>query len=175
MPSLHPVSRLELIRKLKGLGFEGPFPGGKHQWMRRSGLRVTIPIPTAAQSTPVSFAESSVRRGSPLMNGPMHELGNVVVRAPVRITSDKCLDAERASPDLPRCGRSGPRRASSGNCRPGRGSESNSGDRRWREFSTPPSTPFSPSPDLANLENRETSGVLYPFRFASPSPRGTLL
>ena len=42
MPSLNPVSRRELVRKLKGLGFEGPFPGGKHQWMRR-GDCLTIP------------------------------------------------------------------------------------------------------------------------------------
>jgi hypothetical protein len=43
MPSLDPVSRRELIRKLKALGFEGPFPGGKHDWMRRGRLRLTIP------------------------------------------------------------------------------------------------------------------------------------
>jgi predicted RNA binding protein YcfA (HicA-like mRNA interferase family) len=45
MPSLKPVSRRELVRKLKSLVFEGPFPGGKHEWMRRDGLRVTIPNP----------------------------------------------------------------------------------------------------------------------------------
>jgi predicted RNA binding protein YcfA (HicA-like mRNA interferase family) len=45
MPSLSPVSRRELVRKLKGLGFEGPFPGGRHQWMRRGRLRLTIPNP----------------------------------------------------------------------------------------------------------------------------------
>jgi predicted RNA binding protein YcfA (HicA-like mRNA interferase family) len=45
MPSLRPVSRRELVRKLRGLGFEGPFPGGRHQWMRRRGLRLTIPNP----------------------------------------------------------------------------------------------------------------------------------
>ena len=45
MPALDPVSRRELVRKLKALGFEGPFPGGKHQWMRRGGLRLTIPNP----------------------------------------------------------------------------------------------------------------------------------
>ena len=45
MPNLNPVSRREFVRKLKILGFEGPFPGGKHQWMRRSGLRLTIPNP----------------------------------------------------------------------------------------------------------------------------------
>jgi predicted RNA binding protein YcfA (HicA-like mRNA interferase family) len=45
MPSLKPVSRRELVGKLKRLGFEGPFPGGKHEWMRRGTLRVTIPNP----------------------------------------------------------------------------------------------------------------------------------
>lgn len=45
MADLKPVSRRELIRKLRTLGFEGPFPGGKHEWMRRDGLRVTIPNP----------------------------------------------------------------------------------------------------------------------------------
>jgi predicted RNA binding protein YcfA (HicA-like mRNA interferase family) len=34
-----------LVRKLKALGFEGPFAGGKHQWMRHGSLRVTIPNP----------------------------------------------------------------------------------------------------------------------------------
>jgi predicted RNA binding protein YcfA (HicA-like mRNA interferase family) len=45
MSSLNPVSRRELVRKLKALGFEGPFSGGKHQWMRRDSLRLTIPNP----------------------------------------------------------------------------------------------------------------------------------
>jgi predicted RNA binding protein YcfA (HicA-like mRNA interferase family) len=43
MAKLSPVSRRELIRKLKSLGFAGPFHGGKHQWMRLQGLRLTIP------------------------------------------------------------------------------------------------------------------------------------
>ena len=52
MPSLKPVSRRDLVRKLRALGFEGPFPGGKHEWMRRDGLRVTIPNPHAAAIDP---------------------------------------------------------------------------------------------------------------------------
>ena len=52
MPSLNPVSRRELVRKLKGLGFEGPFPGGKHQWMRRADCALRFPIPTEARSIP---------------------------------------------------------------------------------------------------------------------------
>lgn len=45
MANLSPVSRRELVRKRKALGFEGPFPGGKHPWLRRGGLRLTIPNP----------------------------------------------------------------------------------------------------------------------------------
>jgi predicted RNA binding protein YcfA (HicA-like mRNA interferase family) len=45
MPSLNPLSRRDLVHKLKKLGFEGPFAGGKHQWMRRGSLRLTIPNP----------------------------------------------------------------------------------------------------------------------------------
>ncbi len=52
MSSLNPVSRRELVRKLKALGFEGPFPGGKHQWMRNGGLRLTIPNPHGGEIDP---------------------------------------------------------------------------------------------------------------------------
>ena len=45
MPGLNPVSRRESVRKLRALGFDAPFPGGKHQWMRRGGFRLTIPNP----------------------------------------------------------------------------------------------------------------------------------
>jgi predicted RNA binding protein YcfA (HicA-like mRNA interferase family) len=40
------------MRRLKALGFEGPFPGGRHQWMRRDGLRVTIPNPHGSEIDP---------------------------------------------------------------------------------------------------------------------------
>jgi predicted RNA binding protein YcfA (HicA-like mRNA interferase family) len=52
MPSLNPVSRHELVRKLKALGFDGPFPGGKHEWVRRARLRVTIPNPHGGSIDP---------------------------------------------------------------------------------------------------------------------------
>jgi predicted RNA binding protein YcfA (HicA-like mRNA interferase family) len=52
MPNLRPVPRRELMRRLKALGFEGPFPGGRHQWMRRDGLRVTIPNPHGSEIDP---------------------------------------------------------------------------------------------------------------------------
>ncbi|MFP4067912.1 MAG: type II toxin-antitoxin system HicA family toxin [Spirochaetaceae bacterium] len=45
MSRLTPVSREELIRRLRRLGFEGPFKGGKHQFMLRRQLRLTLPNP----------------------------------------------------------------------------------------------------------------------------------
>jgi predicted RNA binding protein YcfA (HicA-like mRNA interferase family) len=43
MPSA--ISRRELIRKFKQLGFDGPFSGGRHQFMKKSNLKVRIPKP----------------------------------------------------------------------------------------------------------------------------------
>jgi len=40
-----PVSRRRLIQKLRKLGFRGPFVGGRHQFMERGSLRITIPNP----------------------------------------------------------------------------------------------------------------------------------
>jgi len=40
-----PVSRRELIQKLKRLGFVGPFTGGRHQFMERKGFKIIIPNP----------------------------------------------------------------------------------------------------------------------------------
>jgi predicted RNA binding protein YcfA (HicA-like mRNA interferase family) len=39
------VSRPELIRRLKDLGFDGPFPGKRHQHMKRDATLVIIPNP----------------------------------------------------------------------------------------------------------------------------------
>ena len=45
MAEIKPISRIKLIKKLRGLGFEGPFGGGKHSYMRKSGKRIIIPNP----------------------------------------------------------------------------------------------------------------------------------
>jgi predicted RNA binding protein YcfA (HicA-like mRNA interferase family) len=42
---MRPISRLELIRKLKQLGFEGPYAGGKHMFLIRGSRRLTLPNP----------------------------------------------------------------------------------------------------------------------------------
>ncbi len=45
MTRLAPVSRRELVRRLRDLGFDGPFSGGRHQFMVRDGLRLVLPNP----------------------------------------------------------------------------------------------------------------------------------
>jgi predicted RNA binding protein YcfA (HicA-like mRNA interferase family) len=43
MPPFGPVRRSELVRALRALGFDGPFSGGKHQFMGRGSVTVRIP------------------------------------------------------------------------------------------------------------------------------------
>ena len=45
MPKLHPVTRRKLIQRLRAFGFEGPYQEGKHPFMVRGALSVTIPNP----------------------------------------------------------------------------------------------------------------------------------
>jgi predicted RNA binding protein YcfA (HicA-like mRNA interferase family) len=43
MPLFGPISRANLIRGLRSLGFSGPFSGGRHAFMVRGERRVAIP------------------------------------------------------------------------------------------------------------------------------------
>ena len=43
MPKLTPVSWRELVKRLRELGFEGPYAGGCHPQMRREDVTVIIP------------------------------------------------------------------------------------------------------------------------------------
>ena len=45
MPAFGPIKRSDLIRNLRKLGFEGPYTGGKHQYMVRGEVRVVLPNP----------------------------------------------------------------------------------------------------------------------------------
>lgn len=40
-----PISRRELIRRLRLSGWQGPFPGKRHQFMSKADRRVFIPNP----------------------------------------------------------------------------------------------------------------------------------
>ena len=42
---LTPVSRTEFVRRLRRLGYEGPYSGGKHAFMVRGNLTLRIPNP----------------------------------------------------------------------------------------------------------------------------------
>jgi len=45
MPRLSPVSWMELVRRLRVLGFKGPYEGEKHPYMIKEELVLTIPNP----------------------------------------------------------------------------------------------------------------------------------
>ena len=45
MPELRSIKRNDLINYLRKLGFTGPYSGGKHQFMIKDNLRLTIPNP----------------------------------------------------------------------------------------------------------------------------------
>ena len=45
MTRLRSVSRREIVRRLRKLGFDGPFIGGHHEFMERGDRRVIVPNP----------------------------------------------------------------------------------------------------------------------------------
>ncbi len=45
MPSFKPVKRRELIKALKQAGFEGPYAGGRHEFLIKGELRLILPNP----------------------------------------------------------------------------------------------------------------------------------
>jgi predicted RNA binding protein YcfA (HicA-like mRNA interferase family) len=46
MPKLRPENPQNMVRKLRKLGFDGPYGGGKHVFMRhpQMGLKISVPI-----------------------------------------------------------------------------------------------------------------------------------
>ena len=45
MPIFGPLKRKDLVYYLRKLEFEGPFAGGKHQYMVKGELKLAIPNP----------------------------------------------------------------------------------------------------------------------------------
>ena len=45
MKRLSAVSRRDLLHRLKQLGFEGPYTGGRHEFLVRGSTRLTLPNP----------------------------------------------------------------------------------------------------------------------------------
>lgn len=52
MPPFGPIKRNDLIRTLRKAGFDGPYSGGKHQFMVRGELRLSIPNPHTGEISP---------------------------------------------------------------------------------------------------------------------------
>ena len=45
MPSLSPVPRRILIKKLRKASFSGPFSAARHEYMKRDSIKIFIPNP----------------------------------------------------------------------------------------------------------------------------------
>ena len=45
MPPFGPIKRKDLIHHLKQFGFEGPYSGGKHQFMVSGEITIRVPNP----------------------------------------------------------------------------------------------------------------------------------
>jgi predicted RNA binding protein YcfA (HicA-like mRNA interferase family) len=45
MPSFGPVKRKDLIKALRQAGFEGPYAGGKHEFLVKVEIRLILPNP----------------------------------------------------------------------------------------------------------------------------------
>lgn len=45
MPKLSPISQKSLVKKFKLFGFDGPYQQGKHPYMIKDSLSITVPNP----------------------------------------------------------------------------------------------------------------------------------
>jgi len=57
------LSRKELVKKLRKLGFKGPFSGGKHQFMVKQDLKLRIPNPHGAEDITYPLLKEILRQG----------------------------------------------------------------------------------------------------------------
>jgi predicted RNA binding protein YcfA (HicA-like mRNA interferase family) len=49
MPPIKPIKRRELNHYLRILGFSGPYAGGKHQFMKKNDITLTLPNPQESE------------------------------------------------------------------------------------------------------------------------------
>jgi predicted RNA binding protein YcfA (HicA-like mRNA interferase family) len=60
MPSS--ISRKELLRKFKALGYSGPFSGGRHQFMIKGKKKIRIPNPHGSGDIDISLVKEILRQ-----------------------------------------------------------------------------------------------------------------
>jgi predicted RNA binding protein YcfA (HicA-like mRNA interferase family) len=63
MPKLSPEKPRVVIQKLRRLGFEGPFGGGRHIFMRHPETRIKIAVPVhGGRSIPVGTVAAIIKQ-----------------------------------------------------------------------------------------------------------------
>ena len=58
------MSRKELIRKFRALGYEGPVSGGRHQFMLKGSQKIRIPNPHGTADISTSLVREILRQAS---------------------------------------------------------------------------------------------------------------
>jgi predicted RNA binding protein YcfA (HicA-like mRNA interferase family) len=56
------ISRRNLVRRFRSLGFKGPYSGGKHQFMARGDLKVRVPNPHGSEEISESLLREILRQ-----------------------------------------------------------------------------------------------------------------
>ncbi|MCL5031343.1 MAG: type II toxin-antitoxin system HicA family toxin [Bacteroidetes bacterium] len=56
------ISRKKLIQKFRSLGFEGPFSGGKHQFMIKGEFKIRIPNPHKSKEIHISLLKEILKQ-----------------------------------------------------------------------------------------------------------------
>jgi predicted RNA binding protein YcfA (HicA-like mRNA interferase family) len=57
-----PISRKNLIKKFRNLGFSGPYSGGRHQFMVKGELKIRIPNPHKSREISDSLLHEILRQ-----------------------------------------------------------------------------------------------------------------
>jgi len=58
------VSRKELVRRFRALGYTGPFSGGRHQFMMKGSQKIRIPNLQGRGEIGVSLLNEILRHGN---------------------------------------------------------------------------------------------------------------
>jgi predicted RNA binding protein YcfA (HicA-like mRNA interferase family) len=56
------ISRRKLVKKFRSLGFEGPFSGGKHQFMVKGTKKIRIPNPHGGKDVHTSLVKEILKQ-----------------------------------------------------------------------------------------------------------------
>ncbi|MBI4155942.1 MAG: type II toxin-antitoxin system HicA family toxin [Candidatus Zambryskibacteria bacterium] len=52
MPRLSPISWIKFVKKMRIFGFDGPFQEGRHPYMVKGNVTITIPNPHSVDISP---------------------------------------------------------------------------------------------------------------------------